>query len=423
MGIKHYIFAIAVAICFNFITAQRACTLDDFAGTYTQCVRNQRNLIWYLKQGVDCTGGEVPTNKFNLPCDIACSEGWYLPLGDTVCAPCQKGSFSIGGGRRVTEWNENAAEEIIPLRTYCLNERNQEMNVSSCSGWAPDVSGLFISSGNITDNQQSVLEVSALLLTNGYIGFEYRVSSEPNYDFLYFYVNNVLILSDSNMASFVTYHRNLTKGYYTFKWVYSKDFSFSQGEDAGFLRMLELGGIDYAESECTLCAKGTYTDQEASPECLPCPANTFANNTGVQQCTPCALTEYSFAGSIECTTRAACTANDYHYEYTACSNNMRNKYYVWNTPIICDTTTYPLPATQFNIACADCNPGTERSTNDWQCHDCSTGYFRAAGGSSCQPCASGSAAPKGYNFVLWEYWPSEWKLDAMGTVEPTDGDY
>lgn len=80
------------------------CTEDDIVETYTPCVDNLRSVVFYYAIPCVPNGLELPTTIANLPCDIACDDGEFLPLGRTSCSPCVPGTYSIGGGDVYDDW-------------------------------------------------------------------------------------------------------------------------------------------------------------------------------------------------------------------------------------------------------------------------------------------------------------------------------
>ncbi len=89
-------------------------------------------------------------------------------------------------------------------------------------------------SGAITNNQNS----SLVLTTNFHAGtgsFDYKVSSDPNSDFLKFYVDGVLLQQWSGEIAWSSYAFPLTSGTHTLEWRYSKDPAFTAGLDAAFI--------------------------------------------------------------------------------------------------------------------------------------------------------------------------------------------
>ena len=75
------------------------------------------------------------------------------------------------------------------------------------------------------------------------MSFDWRVSSESNYDKLKFRVNNTdnTNISGDRDWTTVTYTAQTT-GSYTFEWVYSKDSSVNSGSDCGWVDNISIPG-------------------------------------------------------------------------------------------------------------------------------------------------------------------------------------
>jgi Pro-kumamolisin, activation domain/Divergent InlB B-repeat domain len=89
-------------------------------------------------------------------------------------------------------------------------------------------------SGIIANSQTS----SLILITNFSAGtgsFDYKVSSETNWDFLNFYVDGILYKQWSGEAGWANFTFSLTAGMHTLEWSYAKDPSLSSGLDAAFI--------------------------------------------------------------------------------------------------------------------------------------------------------------------------------------------
>lgn len=94
-------------------------------------------------------------------------------------------------------------------------------------------------SGIISNNQRS----SLFLATNtpaGIGSFDYKVSSETNWDWLEFYVNGVLNGRWSGEVGWQTHLFTLPAGINTLEWRYVKDFSLTAGLDAAFIDNFDL---------------------------------------------------------------------------------------------------------------------------------------------------------------------------------------
>ncbi|PYM13162.1 MAG: hypothetical protein DME18_09635 [Verrucomicrobia bacterium] len=83
------------------------------------------------------------------------------------------------------------------------------------------------------------------MLTNfntaaGVGSFDYKVSSETNFDFLGFYLNGVLQQKWSGEVGWATYQFAVPGGPINLEWRYVKDASQSAGLDAAFIDNLDL---------------------------------------------------------------------------------------------------------------------------------------------------------------------------------------
>lgn len=99
-------------------------------------------------------------------------------------------------------------------------------------------------SGLISDNQSTSLSVNYEVLATDSIRFCYKVSSEPGYDFLRFYIDNIKQSEWSGIIgwNYVAFH--VTAGNHTFKWAYEKDISVSGGTDAAWIDNIIFPPVD-----------------------------------------------------------------------------------------------------------------------------------------------------------------------------------
>ncbi|MGM0612911.1 MAG: C25 family cysteine peptidase [Bacteroidota bacterium] len=88
----------------------------------------------------------------------------------------------------------------------------------------------------LNDNSSSELSISMEVMEEDSLSFLYLVSSEKDYDFLNFYIDNQLKgqwsgqESNWKRVSFL-----IPKGQHTFTWSYEKDYGYSEGEDAAWI--------------------------------------------------------------------------------------------------------------------------------------------------------------------------------------------
>lgn len=96
-------------------------------------------------------------------------------------------------------------------------------------------SGKFAARSGAIDNQQ----VSSLILVTktlkGTASFDLRVSSEPDWDYLEFYLNGSLLERWSGEVNWTGYPFQVPAGTNRLEWKYVKDTSFSEGLDAAFI--------------------------------------------------------------------------------------------------------------------------------------------------------------------------------------------
>jgi hypothetical protein len=97
---------------------------------------------------------------------------------------------------------------------------------------APPFEGSFAArSGVIYDNQSSSLSIDYDVAFPDSLSFYFKVSSEYNYDFLHFLINGVEQSRWSGEEGWKRYSVMLASGAQTLSWLYTKDYSVSNGED------------------------------------------------------------------------------------------------------------------------------------------------------------------------------------------------
>lgn len=96
-----------------------------------------------------------------------------------------------------------------------------------------DSGGFSARSGPIDDQEESWLETTVSGPAN--LSFWWRISSEESFDFVQFTINGEEQLRISGQTDWAQSTHFLPTGVHTLRWRYSKDFSVSQGVDAGWL--------------------------------------------------------------------------------------------------------------------------------------------------------------------------------------------
>jgi hypothetical protein len=96
-------------------------------------------------------------------------------------------------------------------------------------------------SGAILDYQESLIRT--LVSGAGTFSFYWKVSSEQNYDYLEFYIDGVLQKRISGLVDWQQMMYTITgSGLHTLEWRYVKDYIISEGDDSGWVDLVEWSG-------------------------------------------------------------------------------------------------------------------------------------------------------------------------------------
>ena len=89
--------------------------------------------------------------------------------------------------------------------------------------------------GNVADDQETAIEIELEFAQDGILAFAWKVSSEANYDFLQFYLDNELLSQISGTVAWTQVGYELEAGVHSLRWNYHKDYSVSEGSDIGWI--------------------------------------------------------------------------------------------------------------------------------------------------------------------------------------------
>lgn len=242
-------------------------------GGFSEIVQAVRaNTVYHIAvDGYDGVSGHVSLNYSFTPATL-----YRLTIGETVngtvappsgdyasnsvvmlsASPAANYKFSAWGGDVVSSQNPlsvvinadmtlSAAFEPVAF-TDGFESGNLQQLPWTTSGSTPWIvtnqsvaAGLWAArSGAMTNNEVSQQVSSLILTTNfqaGNVSFNYRVSSEPGWDYLKFSVNGVEVQRWSGEAGWATFVFPITAGTHTLRWDYIKDPFGSDGLDAAFL--------------------------------------------------------------------------------------------------------------------------------------------------------------------------------------------
>ena len=113
-----------------------------------------------------------------------------------------------------------------------LMDGNKPWVIASNNTW----SGFYCArSGTITHNQYSEMKMSLFISAAGPVSFARRVSSEQDYDFLRFYIDDVEMGAWSGEVPWGEVSYPVETGLHELRWVYSKDEIASQGTDRAWV--------------------------------------------------------------------------------------------------------------------------------------------------------------------------------------------
>jgi len=109
---------------------------------------------------------------------------------------------------------------------------NANWTIDGSNAWDGQYSA---KSGNIGDNQNTQMMITKEAASAGTISFYRKVSSEANYDYLKFYVDNALKDQWSGDVNWSEVSFNVSAGNHTYKWVYEKDVYVVSGSDCAWV--------------------------------------------------------------------------------------------------------------------------------------------------------------------------------------------
>lgn len=127
-----------------------------------------------------------------------------------------------------------------------LNKRNGQLSFSDTESAPASVVSVdqrfAAQTTNHNDGSSSAITLNAGQLPEGtVITFDWKVSSEAGYDAFKFAVNSSVLSDISGTRDWSSYTYEVTsERAYTFSWIYTKDYSASNGSDCGWLDEVEI---------------------------------------------------------------------------------------------------------------------------------------------------------------------------------------
>ncbi|MBK6918581.1 MAG: hypothetical protein IPH07_14395 [Deltaproteobacteria bacterium] len=114
----------------------------------------------------------------------------------------------------------------------------------SVTGTMPINGSFSAMSGDISDGGETSMQLSVNYAIAGTVAFAHRESSESNYDYLEFWIDNVMQDEWSGANATANELYNVAAGVHTLRWSYTKDGSLSSNSDAVWVDDIVLvGGV------------------------------------------------------------------------------------------------------------------------------------------------------------------------------------
>lgn len=208
---------------------------SDISGEFEVSTRNENLAVLdpNVKSGI-LQFGETTTIPVTVKLSESAFSGDYiLVLSSLDCNPyfvSKNFTFRVG---KVRESFESSNFRVFPW----INISKVPWVISSQNSFEGNLSA---SSGAISHNGITVLMMRAVYPAPDTLKFYYKTSSETNYDYFAFKLNDMEILRASGETSWEKKAVPVTAGLNKMEWIYKKDNSVSQGADAAWIDLVDF---------------------------------------------------------------------------------------------------------------------------------------------------------------------------------------
>jgi hypothetical protein len=215
---------------FNLMFKVRNSGSSSIAGTLN--ILNQPPLVT-ISNPTTSTGPLLPGDTTIIPVSVVLSSdisrGTLFYVNAFLnCSPYVKSkTFSVPVGK-TRESFEYQKLTIFPWK----NSSTYPWTITSSQASEGQFSAR---SGAIPNQTESLLKMTVNIPVKDSIRFNVKVSSELNYDFLYFRLNGTQMFGISGETDWTEKRFALKEGFNTLEWLYKKDESVSSGADCGWL--------------------------------------------------------------------------------------------------------------------------------------------------------------------------------------------
>lgn len=237
---------------YSFDVPANAGVFEIDASTYTGDANLDIKLTLYDANGNVIEVAE-PTNTINASISRVLPAGSYRLAveGDSWGSPtaANPSGWTKYGSMGAYTLELSAAESLAPAIEL---PAETVLSQSGNANWAKVTTDTFdgvdaLRAGDVSDNESST--VSMTVTGPGTVSFQWKVSSETNYDFLRFRVDGQEIQRISGVTSYALVEHSYGEGEHTLEWSYTKDFSVSSGADTGWIDQVVIGGTEWTGFE------------------------------------------------------------------------------------------------------------------------------------------------------------------------------
>ncbi len=170
-----------------------------------------------------------------------------------IYAECKSGVIETAGSGPVAGWMQLMSSDghinlhdslfIVTDRhfeDFATGDLSEFDWINGSNAWTPDsvIHNGFpwsLRSGKITHNTSSSLQIEIEVLQTDSVVFDYMVSSEEDYDYLKFFIDDILVAQWSGETGWNRYAHILAPGNRLLEWRYQKDMNTIKGEDASWI--------------------------------------------------------------------------------------------------------------------------------------------------------------------------------------------
>lgn len=216
--------------------------------------------------------------EFNLP-SLAAGEELTIELTLTVSEDALYGyayemPTAVYSGRYITRDSYAVAIGIVTEDFETGDFSKFDWETNSLTSWNIVANEAYegqycAKSTGVGDNSSSALKITIDVRVDSEISFYKKVSSELNYDFLEFHIDDQVINGWSGEVDWSLEKYSLNKGVHTLKWVYTKDVSYNSGQDCAWVDNIILPPVSVIVD--------VETVEEKNIEIYPNPSNGVFN--------------------------------------------------------------------------------------------------------------------------------------------------